>query len=59
MDQRIFLEFEYVFVICVVIVLFLVYLFYVRYPYDVELKVNDEGLEKESSTRKASMKGEK
>lgn len=42
MDQRIFLDFEYVFVISVAIVLLLMYLFYVRYPYDAELKEMDE-----------------
>lgn len=42
MDQRIFLDFEYVLVISVAIVLLLMYLFYVRYPYDAELKGMDE-----------------
>lgn len=32
----VFLEFEYIFTICVILVLALMYLFYVRYPYDKE-----------------------
>ncbi|MFQ6052905.1 MAG: hypothetical protein ACE5OO_01565 [Candidatus Bathyarchaeia archaeon] len=36
-DQSlVFLEFEYIFTICVILVLALMYLFYVRYPYDKE-----------------------
>jgi hypothetical protein len=36
LDQQIFLEFEYVSLIAISLVIFLMYLFYVRYPYGSE-----------------------
>jgi len=39
LDQsRVFLEFEYIFAIGVALVILLMYLFYVVYPYDKDLK---------------------
>ena len=49
MDQRIFLDFEYVFAISVAVVLLLMYLFYVKYPYDAEPEVDEKGWEAEGS----------
>lgn len=43
MDQRIFLDFEYVFAVSVSLVLLLMYLFYVKYPYDSEQRMKSEG----------------
>ena len=55
MDQRIFLDFEYVFVISVAIVLLLMYLFYVRYPYDADQgKRGERSQEARGSTRTMS-----
>ncbi len=48
-DQQIFLDFEYVFAISVAIVLLLMYLFYVKYPYDAEPEVDEKGREAEGS----------
>jgi len=52
LDQRIFLDFEYVFGISVVIVLFLIYVFYIKYPYDRDLEEMDaENHDAETPTR--------
>ena len=42
MDQQLFLDFEYVFAISVALILLLMYLFYVKYPYGSDQRKNDE-----------------
>jgi len=42
-DQRVFLDFEYVFTVCVAIILVLMYLFYVRYPYGGAREIDGKG----------------
>ena len=44
-DQRLFLDFEYVFAISVAIVLLLIYLFYVKYPYNVDMGEKGEEIQ--------------
>lgn len=42
MDQRLFLDFEYVFAISVALVIILMYLFYIKYPYGSDKAMKSE-----------------
>lgn len=53
MEQRIFLDFEYIFGLCVVLVLLLIYLFYIKYPYDAERKEDKERLPRATNPKTA------
>jgi hypothetical protein len=60
MDQQLFLDFEYVFAISIAIVLLIIYLFYVRYPYDADIgEKGEEFQDDDCSSSSMSKRAEK
>lgn len=57
-DQSlVFLEFEYIFTICIILVIVLMYLFYVKYPYEKDVETPHKSI-LELATRLDAMKEE-
>jgi hypothetical protein len=53
-DQRLFLDFEYVFAVSVSLVLLLMYLFYVKYPFDSDRGTKSERIREARDSNQAT-----